>query len=405
MTTARRRAPRPAPPTRSRSTGAPTRAQLAKARAAGKKRSQGARPKAPGTLQKVSPRESELERRPNGKPSAPATAGRNGAGNHRRNSNHAHGAAAKDPEEKPRVVIARSAPLPVQIPKPLEDEPEADERIARIMASPSYRRADQDPDFMDLDELRGERLELEYLKAEIELRRQDIRSTIVVFGSTRLVEPAAARRKLEAARRDLDRNPKDPVCQRRVSVAERVVHLSRYYVEARELGRIVSRVCQQGGPYQFVVMTGGGPGIMEAANRGAFDVGAKTVGLNIILPHEQYPNPYITPDLCFQYRYFALRKMHFMMRARALVAFPGGYGTFDEVFDALCLIQTQKIPPLPVVLVGREFWRKAFDAEFLASEGVIDPEDMHLFRYAETGQEAWEHIVEFWRGFGEHVIP
>ncbi len=303
------------------------------------------------------------------------------------------------------LAMRRATPLPWSAPKPPEDDPEAAERIARIMASQSYRRADQDPDFMELDELRGERLELEYLKPDIVLRRHQVRSTVVVFGSTRLVEPAAALRRLEAARRDLDRAPTDPEAQRRVAVAERVKALSRYYDESRELARIVSTVCQQGGPYQFVVMTGGGPGIMEAANRGAFDVGAKSVGLNINLPHEQYPNPYITPELCFQFRYFALRKMHFMRLARALVAFPGGYGTFDEVFDALCLIQTQKIPPLPVILVGREFWKRAFDPEFLASEGVIDAEDVHLFTYAETAQEAWERIVDFWRGFGEPVIP
>lgn len=303
------------------------------------------------------------------------------------------------------LALRRATPLPWSAPKPPEDDPEAPERIARIMASQSYRRADQDPDFMELDQLRGERLELEYLKPEIVLQRHEVRSTIVVFGSTRLVEPAAARRRLEAARRDLDRAPRDPEAERRVAVAERVKSLSRYYDEARSLARIVSTVCQQGGPYQFVVMTGGGPGIMEAANRGAFDVGAKSVGLNINLPHEQYPNPYITPELCFQFRYFALRKMHFMRLARALVAFPGGYGTLDEVFDALCLIQTQKIPPLPVILVGREFWKKAFDPEFLASEGVIDAEDVHLFTYAETGEEAWERIVDFWRGFGEPVIP
>ncbi len=328
--------------------------------------------------------------------SAKSKSARNGASNGVRDG-------ARDRE--PSRVLQRVSPLPGSKPKPLEDDPQAAERIARIMSSPSYRRADQDPDFMELDELRGERLELEYLKPQIELTRHQVRSTIVVFGSTRLVEPAAARRKVEAARKALAAAPDDPEARRRAAVAERVKALSRYYNEARELGRIVSTVCQKEGPYQFVIVTGGGPGIMEAANRGAFDVQAKSVGLNIILPHEQFPNPYITPELCFQFRYFALRKMHFMMHARALVAFPGGYGTFDEIFDALCLIQTQKIPPLPVVLVGREFWTKAFDPEFLAAEGVIDPEDRHIFTYVETAQEAWERIIDFWRGEGEAIVP
>jgi hypothetical protein len=151
-------------------------------------------------------------------------------------------------------------------------------------------------------------------------------------------------------------------------------------------------------------MTGGGPGIMEAANRGAFDVGAKSVGLNIALPHEQYPNPYITPDLCLRFHYFALRKLHFLHRAKALVAFPGGYGTLDEVFETLTLVQTRKIKPLPVVLVGREFWSQAVDFEFLVDEGVIDPEDKELFRFAETAEEAWDHITAWYECNGEPLL-
>jgi hypothetical protein len=143
---------------------------------------------------------------------------------------------------------------------------------------------------------------------------------------------------------------------------------------------------------------------MEAANRGAHDVGAPSVGLNILLPHEQFPNPYVTPELCFQFRYFALRKMHFLMRARALVAFPGGYGTFDELFETLCLIQTRKIDPLPVVLVGEEFWRQAVNVDFLADEGVIDPRDKDLFRFAETAEEAWQAIVDWYRDAGRELF-
>jgi uncharacterized protein (TIGR00730 family) len=187
-------------------------------------------------------------------------------------------------------------------------------------------------------------------------------------------------------------------------VAERVLAKSRYYDVAREFGRLVSGVCQLDGRCDFVIVTGGGPGIMEAGNRGAFDVGAKSIGLNITLPHEQFPNPYISPELCFQFRYFGLRKMHFMKRAKALVAFPGGYGTFDELFEALTLIQTEKIRPRPVVLVGKEFWQSAFDAEFLAAEGVIDPEDVELFSYAETAEEIWNAILAWYRAQGEEIV-
>ncbi len=152
-------------------------------------------------------------------------------------------------------------------------------------------------------------------------------------------------------------------------------------------------------------MTGGGPGIMEAANRGAYDAGTKSIGLNISLPHEQYPNPYITPDLCFRFHYFALRKLHFLMRARALVAFPGGYGTFDELFETLTLVQTRKIKPVPVVLVGEHYWRQAINIDFLVEEGVIDPEDRELFWYAETAQEIWDGILHWYDAFGEPLYP
>jgi len=170
---------------------------------------------------------------------------------------------------------------------------------------------------------------------------------------------------------------------------------------AREFGRLVSEANLHRDSDRAVVMTGGGPGIMEAANRGAFDVGAESVGLNIQLPHEQYPNPYITTDLCFSFRYFALRKLHFLRRAKALVAFPGGYGTFDELFEVLTLVQTRKIRPIPVVLVGESYWRRAVDLDFLADEGVIDPEDQDLFWYAETAQEIWDGILHWHRACGE----
>src|SRR5579872_2807593 len=170
---------------------------------------------------------------------------------------------------------------------------------------------------------------------------------------------------------------------------------SRYYEVAREFGRLVATANDGARKNRTTIMTGGGPGIMEAANRGAFDVGAKTVGLNVSLPHEQYPNPYVTTDLCFSFHYFALRKLHFLLRAKALVAFPGGYGTFDELFEVLTLVQTRKIKPVPVVLVGESYWRKAFDADFLVDEGTIDPEDRELFWFAETAKQIWDSILRW----------
>ena len=191
-------------------------------------------------------------------------------------------------------------------------------------------------------------------------------------------------------------SPSDRALERKLRVAERVLAKSKYYDVAREFGRIVSESSKTAAPSDFIITTGGGPGIMEAANRGAFDAGRATIGLNIILPMEQDPNAYITPELCFQFRYFALRKLHFLKRAKALVAFPGGYGTFDELFDALTLVQTEKIDPMPIVLVGEEFWRGAFRADFLAEEGVISPEDPELVSYAETADQIWGTIREWY---------
>jgi uncharacterized protein (TIGR00730 family) len=183
--------------------------------------------------------------------------------------------------------------------------------------------------------------------------------------------------------------------ERQLKIAERIQAKSHYYEIAREFGRLVGTANHSAREHQTAIMTGGGPGMMEAANRGAFDVGVKSVGLNISLPHEQYPNPYVTPELCFSFHYFALRKLHFLLRARALVAFPGGYGTFDELFEVLTLIQTRKIKPIPVVLVGEAYWRRAIDIDFLVDEGVIDSEDLELFWFAETAQEIWNGILRW----------
>ena len=298
----------------------------------------------------------------------------------------------------------RKQHLPEATPNVPDDDPGAEERIQRLLASPSYVRADQDVEFLQQDVTRPVRLLLEFLKPDEAMARDHVESTIVVFGGTRIIEPKAARRRVEHAQAALNASPQDPGLQRRLAVARRVLLKSRYYDVAREFGRIVSRACQVSERCEFVVMTGGGPGIMEAANRGAFDVGAKSAGLNIDLPHEQFPNPYITESLCFQFRYFALRKMHFLKRARGLVAFPGGYGTLDELFETLTLVQTRTVQPIPIVLVGEEFWRRVFDAEFLAAEGVIDPEDVDLFSFAESAEEIWDHIVAWHEAHGTSVV-
>lgn len=264
-----------------------------------------------------------------------------------------------------------------------------------LTQSPSYRLAQEDAEFLSRAELRPVRLQLELLKPELTLATQNIRSTIVVFGGTQVVERTDAERRLAAARAELERFPDDPARRRAVSRAERLAAKSVFYDAAREFGRIVSSASQSQTRCEYVVITGGGPGIMEAANRGAWDAGAKSIGLNITLPHEQVPNRFITPELCFQFRYFALRKMHFLLRARALVVFPGGFGTMDELFDALTLRQTGKLQEIPIILYSRDYWSRVINFDFLADEGVIADADLHLIQYAETPEEAWRTIVEF----------
>jgi uncharacterized protein (TIGR00730 family) len=234
---------------------------------------------------------------------------------------------------------------------------------AKRLKSRAYQLADQDVAFLNDDDTRGVRLQLEYQKAEALLRKQSVRHTILVMGSTRLPS-------------------RDP-----------------YYRVAREFGRIV------GGVRHAAIMTGGGPGIMEAANRGAYEVGGLSIGMNIDLPREQAPNRYITPELCLRFRYFALRKLHFLLRARAMVAFPGGFGTFDELFETLTLTQTRKIRPLPVVLVGEAYWRRAVDFDFLAKARTITRRDRGLYCYAESARDIWSAIERWYRRAGEPVFP
>lgn len=299
----------------------------------------------------------------------------------------------------------RRQPLPWHEPKAAQDDPYAPQRLAAIMESASYREADRDVEFLQHDDTRGLRLQLDYFKPELLLEQHGIRHAIVVFGSTRIMEPSAAQRHVDALRHALAGAPDDAGLRGRLAVAERVLAKSRYYEVARELGRLVGEAGERAEGARAAVVTGGGPGVMEAANRGAYDVGAKSVGLNITLPHEQYPNPYVTPGLCFQFHYFAMRKLHFLLRARALVAFPGGFGTFDELFETLTLVQTRKIKPLPVVLVGEAYWRQAVDLDFLVAEGVIDAEDRELLWFAETAQEIWDGIVHWYRLAGEPLFP
>ena len=255
--------------------------------------------------------------------------------------------------------------------------------------SASYRLAFQDPDFLLRDALRSVRLQLELLKPELILQEQHIESTVVVFGSARIVDPEIAEARLVSAQTEYSRNKNDPLLMKNLAAARHALENSRYYAEARKLGHLIS---SNTGKDKLVVITGGGPGIMEAANRGAHDAGIPSIGMNIVLPHEQSPNPYITPDLNFQFHYFAIRKMHFLMRAKSLVAFPGGFGTLDELFETLTLIQTGKVKPIPVLLFGKSFWERIINFNALVEEGTIGAKDLELFTYVETAEDAWEII-------------
>jgi uncharacterized protein (TIGR00730 family) len=302
------------------------------------------------------------------------------------------------------VTDSRREPLPEQTPKSAAEDAGAPQRIAAILASPSYVPADADAAFLQRDDMRALRLQLDYLKPELLLKQLGVQNTIVIFGSTRIAEAGETQRRLTEAQSALAATPDSAECQRRVKVAERLVARSHYYDTARELASLIARSNADVGRCRTVIVTGGGPGIMEAANRGAFDANAPSVGLNIELPHEQYPNPYITPALCFRFHYFALRKLHFLKRARALIAFPGGYGTIDELFETLTLVQTRKMKPVPIVLVGEEYWRQVVNFDFLLSEGVIEPEDRELFHFAEDANSIWHYIRQWYRDSGNAIF-
>ncbi len=298
----------------------------------------------------------------------------------------------------------RQTALPGHRPKPVEDDPAAAKALRAIVEHSSYREADRDVEFLNQDDTRGVRLQLDYLKAELLLKQHNVAHTIVVFGGTRVVEADAAHRHAAELAAALAADPDDASLRHRLAIAQRVIVNSRYYDLARAFGTLVAEAgsCGRGG--RIMVMTGGGPGIMEAANRGAHDLGRGSIGLNIVLPQEQYPNPYVSPELCFSFHYFAIRKLHFLLRARALVVFPGGYGTLDELFEVLNLVQTRKIAPLPVVLVGEAYWRRVFDPDVLVEEGMIDLEDRELFWFAETAEDIWTGILTWYETAGAPLI-
>ncbi len=275
-------------------------------------------------------------------------------------------------------------------------DPAADLKLQAILESTTYLHAFEDREFLNRADLRPVRMLLELLKPELLMQEARIRSTIVVFGGTQIIERDRAEQRLADARDALAAAPQDKTLQRTHSRAEKLLAKSWYYDEAREFARIVSSACQTNGECDYVVVTGGGPGIMEAGNRGAQDVGAKSIGLNITLPAEQVPNSYISPELCFQFRYFAMRKFHFVLRAKALVVFPGGFGTLDELFEVLTLRQTGRMQQIPIILVGRKYWEQVVNFQFLADEGVIADAHLELLQYAENAAGAWEQICQFY---------
>jgi len=262
----------------------------------------------------------------------------------------------------------------------------------------AYRLAFTDTAFLLREELRPVRMQLELLKPELVQQEMGIESTIVIFGSARIQPPEQAGAALLAAQEDVQRTPDDALAASALRRAQTALAMSAYYEEAQRFSALVTQRSRDLDTPIYVV-TGGGPGIMEAGNRGAFEVGGKSIGLNIVLPHEQAPNPYITPELCFQFHYFALRKMHFLMRSIALVCFPGGFGTLDELFETMTLVQTGKSRPRPILLFGRAFWEKLVNFQYLVDTGMISPGDLDLFHFVETAEEAWEKLAEHY-GFG-----
>lgn len=284
------------------------------------------------------------------------------------------------------------------------DDPGASVRVDAILNSPSYRQADQDVDFLNEDDTRGVRLQIDYQKAEFILQQAGVEHSIVLFGSARLLPPEHAQKKLNEAETALDADSENTKLQQQLASALRSLSNSQYYEQAREFGRLVGNSGKGPLDCRLTLFTGGGPGLMEAASRGAYDVGAKSVGLNITLPYAQCPNSYITPELCFQFHYFAMRKLHFVKRAKALVAFPGGFGTLDELFGLLTLVQTKKVAPVPIVLIGVNFWSKAINFDFLLEDGFIAEADRQLFYITDSAKDAWAFILNWYDEKGQPLV-
>lgn len=272
---------------------------------------------------------------------------------------------------------------------------ETEQRLKKIMEDPSYRLAYMDNDYMQREDLRPLRLELELLKPEMLLEERGIKSTTVVFGGTQVISREQAEKTMAVAKAAMEKDPEANESKRLMIRAERVMAKSRFYEECREFSRIVTEHAKKADDGEFIIKTGGGPGIMEAGNRGAFEAGGESIGLNIELPFEQEPNSYITPGLCFQFNYFAVRKMHFLLRAKALVCFPGGFGTLDELFTALTLRQTGRMQDVPIILYSKEYWNGILNLQFLADEGVIQDRHLELFQFCESPEETWKVITDF----------
>ncbi|MGM0526600.1 MAG: TIGR00730 family Rossman fold protein [Pseudomonadota bacterium] len=271
---------------------------------------------------------------------------------------------------------------------------DSDAAIAKIQGQGSYKLAFADNEFLLQDDLRAVRLQLEYLKPQLVLEKHQVEATIVVFGSARFLPPEQAQHDLRIAQQELEKDPANDQLMGNVKRAQIAVKNSGFYQQAQEFSRIATEHNLRHEDENLMIVSGGGPGVMEAANRGAMDAGGKSIGLNIVLPREQKPNPYITPEYCFQFHYFAIRKMHFLQRARALVAFPGGYGTLDELFETLTLVQTKKSEPVPIVLVGSDYWRRLINFDVLVEEGTIDQRDLDLFQVVDTAEQAWQAICQ-----------
>jgi uncharacterized protein (TIGR00730 family) len=313
--------------------------------------------------------------------------------------------AVKADPDKTQLPLVDTAPVARPFPSAHEDVLHAELDVKTPQTeSPAYKLSYEDPEFLMRDELRGARLQLEFLKPDILMRDRGIAATVVVFGSARIPAPDEAADRLAEAERRAAENPGDPEAAWRLRAVRALAGKTHYYDEARRLAGMICAAEDERASHDeacilrhdkgtVVVVTGGGPGVMEAANRGAYDTGVDNIGLNIVLPFEQRPNEYITPHLFFNFHYFAIRKMHFLLRAVALVVFPGGYGTLDELFEVLTLIQTKKIKPMPVLLFGREYWEKMINFQGMMEEGVIAPADLEIFRYVETADEAWEILM------------